>query len=586
MRAQHTYLYRVKGSKSFYFRIRGTFLEKICHHPVGSEHFVASLRTEHMDEALWLSKFIKRKLIQELTMFAERTFTQKIRITTIQANAIADLARMFNPQEEELKLKLKAFLKESFSKWLVTGKTMFQLGAIEPAQLSSLRTVPDATIKECFESGSVTEKHPSIHSTTLKVFEHSAKTLGSELNPWREEALMSNRLIAELQKLHRQHENYEPGMISESPEFEFREGMEFLQLISTLRDFTAFFRRSERTATIKRDKHLQLAVCIDNFCTSKFAEVGLSAQSQYKKSFEVLQNVLGSTFLVSELDRQAAMSVKNHIIGLPSGRTVRGKAKTLSVKSVNKYLTNCFTLCEWLMDSMQLITANPFAGMQLSLKSEKHQLKRRKFKPTEIAAILDYKPSDSREASEFRQAAYWLPKIALYSGMRLNESAGLKVRDIKQIDDIWVFDLGEHQLKNERSRRLVPVHSKLVERGLLELIQTHRDNGELMLFPELQTDKKLIGRDGLGVPVSKWLNRTVFRKICIDKNYERDLGLLVDFHSARTTVISHFKHRGVNAYVVKALLGHVDDDITFGGYGADESVSLPVLKDVIELLDY
>lgn len=577
MRAQFTHLYRVKSSKNYFFRIRTNFFKKMSNHSFASEHFVASLKTKVLDEALWLASFIKRKIMEDVKMHTQT-------LNNIQIKALAQLNHDID--SIQLEIELNRFLKDSFNHWLQVGKKMIQFGVIAPGALAELRTVPEATIRETFDDNMGDEIPVTVHSRTLWAFEAESKRLGGSLEPRRDEALMVNRLIAEFQKLARKQDRYDHEMVSATPVTDPIEGVEFLQLLETMKRFTASFRRTERKFKTERNVNLQLSVCIENFCKSKFKEVGYSAQQQYKKSFDVLCSILDPTYLVTELDRQIAIKVKNKIMELPSGRTVRGKKTTLSVKSVNKYLTNYFTFCAWLVDSMQLITSNPFSNMQLSLKEAKHQAKRRQFSLTEISRLLSYSPSDKREAADFRDAAFWLPKISLYSGMRLNEAAGLKIRDIYVVNGIWVFDLSEHQLKNEHSKRLVPVHSKLIQLGLLDFCEKQKAASEFMLFPELQSATRLIGRDGLGTPVSKWFNRTVLPKICINKDAERDLGLLIDFHCTRTTVASYFKRHGVNAYVVKQILGHVDDDITFGVYGGNEQVSLSVLKDTIELISY
>jgi integrase len=170
--------------------------------------------------------------------------------------------------------------------------------------------------------------------------------------------------------------------------------------------------------------------------------------------------------------------------------------------------------------------------------------------------------------------------------MRLNEICSLHVRDIYQIDAIWVFDTQNHRIKNQSSRRIVPVHSQLIERGLLQFVEQQKNAGHFVLFPELQTGERMTSRDGLGEPVSKWFNRTLLHNIGVNKNLERDHHLLVDFHCTRTTVACKFKNRGVSSYQAKALLGHVEDDVTFGDYAGGENVGLDVLQRVIELLDY
>lgn len=55
-----------------------------------------------------------------------------------------------------------------------------------------------------------------------------------------------------------------------------------------------------------------------------------------------------------------------------------------------------------------------------------------------------------------RDALYWLPLIAVYTGARREEIAGLEVKDLRQEDGIWLFDIRENdnrELKNATSRR-------------------------------------------------------------------------------------------------------------------------------------
>ncbi len=61
-------------------------------------------------------------------------------------------------------------------------------------------------------------------------------------------------------------------------------------------------------------------------------------------------------------------------------------------------------------------------------------------------------------------AKRWLPLIALYSGCRIEEGAGLRVVDIKKTEGVLCFDFvphGRRGLKAASSRRRVPVHGSL-----------------------------------------------------------------------------------------------------------------------------
>ena len=62
---------------------------------------------------------------------------------------------------------------------------------------------------------------------------------------------------------------------------------------------------------------------------------------------------------------------------------------------------------------------------------------------------------------------------------------------------------------------------------------------------------------------------------------------MVDFHGLRTTFISCCKRKGLSGYIVKQIVGHMDDDdITFGTYGSEVSTKLEAMKDVMEKIDY
>ena len=67
---------------------------------------------------------------------------------------------------------------------------------------------------------------------------------------------------------------------------------------------------------------------------------------------------------------------------------------------------------------------------------------------------------------------YWIPLIGIYTGMRLNEICQLYVDDVKYLNRIWYFRLtnerSDQSLKNKQSKRLVPIHPKLIELGFID----------------------------------------------------------------------------------------------------------------------
>ncbi|WP_265499394.1 site-specific integrase [Paracoccus beibuensis] len=85
----------------------------------------------------------------------------------------------------------------------------------------------------------------------------------------------------------------------------------------------------------------------------------------------------------------------------------------------------------------------------------------------------------------------WISLIGIFTGMRLNEIAQLDLADMQQGEDgLWfvrVTDEGSpnKRLKNSASRRLIPLHDRLVAAGLPAFVEDRRKRGSARLFPDL-----------------------------------------------------------------------------------------------------
>lgn len=66
----------------------------------------------------------------------------------------------------------------------------------------------------------------------------------------------------------------------------------------------------------------------------------------------------------------------------------------------------------------------------------------------------------------------WLPLICMFSGLRKSEFSLLSPADIKEVEGVLCFDLREKPTKNILRRRLVPVHSMLLNMGLADYLKT------------------------------------------------------------------------------------------------------------------
>ena len=173
-----------------------------------------------------------------------------------------------------------------------------------------------------------------------------------------------------------------------------------------------------------------------------------------------------------------------------------------------------------------------------------------------------------------RDEKFWLPLIAVFSGMRQEEICQLRLDDVRQAEGIWIFDLREgdgRQLKNGNAVRKVPVHKDLIGLGLLRYADQLRAQSGKLLFPNLQPGG---ADDRLGHNYSKWFTR-----------YRRDTGLYaqgLDFHSFRHSATTFMLQANVSTSVVDEVTGHATAGETARYH---KGFAVAQLQDAIDSID-
>lgn len=102
-----------------------------------------------------------------------------------------------------------------------------------------------------------------------------------------------------------------------------------------------------------------------------------------------------------------------------------------------------------------------------------------------------------------RRGRFWVPLIALFSGMRMNEICQLHAADIHRLDGVDCFFVTEgpsdsdngKRLKTAASERLIPIHPALIEMGFMTFVTERRATGAVRLFSELQKSSTGLGPD-------------------------------------------------------------------------------------------
>lgn len=163
-----------------------------------------------------------------------------------------------------------------------------------------------------------------------------------------------------------------------------------------------------------------------------------------------------------------------------------------------------------------------------------------------------------------RDGKYWVPIVAIYSGLRLGEIVQLLGKDIKQEDGIHYFDVckeegEEKKIKSSSSYRRVPVHRRLIELGfLVHAAHTHPDK---RLFEDIA-----MGHDSsFSHNFSKFWGRYVIQ---IGAKTTK-----TTFHSFRHNFKDALVHSGVPEAISMALCGHSDGSV-HSNYGSGQSLKM------------
>ena len=269
--------------------------------------------------------------------------------------------------------------------------------------------------------------------------------------------------------------------------------------------------------------------------------------------------------------------------GLTAKQAIAANAagKSLSAKTQWKYFAQFKQLLIWARDE-GIFEKIPGSGIKVGgLKKLAAGDLRDPYSAGQLTCIFSsplytgHKSENARHKIgnlHLRDGYFWVPLVALFSGMRLGEIVQLLKSDVKQENGIWYFDVrgGEDKsLKTASSKRRVPIHQLLLQQGFLDLVKTGSPTGRI--FPEIK-----MGADGYASHnFSKWWGR-----------YAARAGFKTDrtaFHSFRHNFLDALRAANSPEYVNKALMGHIDTSV-HGGYGSGAPLS--ALKVAVDKVAY
>jgi len=310
----------------------------------------------------------------------------------------------------------------------------------------------------------------------------------------------------------------------------------------------------------------------------------VKTRQQNESSLALMVEIMGDQ-PVSTISHQLMMGLRNTLKSLPANRSkeprYRDKSieavlrlkniKPMSITTVNNTLTRIASFWNW-AETHEYIDKSPARHLMLPT-SKRADEERSVYSNAELQLLLDTIAEQSRPISHPERV--WLVLIALYSGMRPNESAQLYIDDVVSEDGVLCFRVNtlhpDQKVKNQRARRIVPVHPVLIEFGFEKYVHSLSRNQSKRLFPKLKHH-----RDGYHAYYGRWLQKINRQNVTKDKTKT--------FYSCRHNFITGLKQAGIDFTVIAEIVGHTVPGETLGRYGKAQKPS--VLLDAMNLLSY
>ena len=322
----------------------------------------------------------------------------------------------------------------------------------------------------------------------------------------------------------------------------------------------------------------------------------------YRTTRKWVMAIFGEDIGISEITREQARGFVQFLTRVPRhadrkfpGLTIvqaveaakqRPDAGLISVANVNAYLNKFSGVLNWAVEEGYL-DKSPAKGLRLPDPVKKRD-KRSPFSIVQLRSIFNSplytdcvddvygyaKVGDAR----LRRARFWIPLLALFTGMRMNEICQLKVADIRKLDGVHCFVVVEDsdkRVKTAASERAIPIHQELIRIGILAFVVEQQAAGQIDLFHELSP-----GPHGYrSANFSKWFSRFLVNIGASEP--------LTCFHSFRHCFRDALRESRADREVSLALGGWTSSASASGIDGIyGDGFRASILSDVINRISY
>lgn len=326
--------------------------------------------------------------------------------------------------------------------------------------------------------------------------------------------------------------------------------------------------------------------------------------SQMRRDIGLLVQIVDGQGQVSQIDKKLVREWKGLLIKFPVKATemhvfknmnlreiVEANEKlrkpVLSDRSVNRYLSSLSAFCKWMVNNGYL-DQNPVTGMSLAKETGSMTLPFSTDQLNELFRSPLFTGCQSADVWSqmakrgnvlIRDHRYWVPLIMLFSGARPGEIGQLNLSDFRQQDGRWIMHIttegdGEKRTKTKGSMRVVPIHPKLIELGLIKYHEAQAEAGETELFPNAIRNARGQMMADFSREFSRYLTRIRLKQ-----------GRGISLYSFRHGAADALRRAGYLDEQFGMILGHTQGTTT-GRYGILAHGILRQRAELIDAIDY
>ena len=267
-----------------------------------------------------------------------------------------------------------------------------------------------------------------------------------------------------------------------------------------------------------------------------------------------------------------------------------GKSEPRSDKTINfQYVAAAKAVFGWAArpktdDGGALIAVNPFANFRLGARKGARKtvkLRERSFRIAEMKLILPAAEALTLtpQSTPLDRAKKWAPWLLAYTGSRPGEICQLRKEDLHKVQGRWALRLTpEAGTIKDREARMVPIHSHLVEMGLIEFIEAQKTGP---LFYDASALRR-IDNDDPANP-RRFPHEKVANKLA---EWVRDLGVsdpsIKPNHAWRHTFKTRAIVAKIDSVVADFICGHAPQTVGDTYYALEGDEGWPALVGAID----